>query len=177
MRLPQLKRISALIVLFTAYSYLSFSQSPAQTPSNAEGQSMTPLERHIHSVCQKVQDGHKTTDKLTKEDLADLPVGIARQIGNSVYVVAIDSAYWDGKGWFFTAYASIKLPGSSRPIAFRASKVGFNKGGLTFSETKMVLAAPQYIALSDQLALELPSDGSNYLEFDCKGFKCLYYSR
>lgn len=171
MRLPQLRRMFALIILFTAYSYLLLSQSPAQTPSNAEGQSMTPLERHIHSVCQKVQDGHKTTDKLTKEDLADLPVGIARQIGNSVYVVAIDSAYWDGKGWFFTAYASIKLPGSSRPIAFRASKVGFNKGGLTFSETKMVLAAPQYIALSDQLALELPSDGSNYLEFDCKGFK------
>jgi hypothetical protein len=160
-----------LLSLVLVYSSISFSsaQAPGETP--AAGQSMTPLERHIHSVCKKVQDENKTTDKLTKEDLADLPVGIARQIGNNVYVVAIDSAYWDGKGWFFTAYASIKLPGSSRPIAFRASKVGFNKGGLTFSETKMVLAAPQYIAISDQLALELPSDGSNYLEFDCKGFK------
>jgi hypothetical protein len=153
---------------------ITYSASYAQLAGNQQGDSgvsMTPLERHIHSVCNKVQEENKTTDNLTEGDLADLPVGIARQIGNGVYVIAIDSAYWDGTGWYFTAYASIQLPGSSRPIAFRANKVGFNKGGLTFSETKMVLVSPQYISISDQLALELPADDSNYLEFDCKGFK------
>jgi hypothetical protein len=140
-------------------------------PIPNQGSSMTPLEKHIHSVCQQVQDENKTTDKLTEGDLADLPVGIARQIGNSVYVVAIDSAYWNGKGWYFTVYASIKLPGSSQPIAFRGSNIGFNKGGLTLSETKLYLASPQYIAISDDVVLRLPSDGSNYLDFDCSGFK------
>lgn len=163
-----LKRTLAVILFWTnCQASLVF----AQASERGQAQSMTPLEKHIHSVCKQVKDDNKTTDKLTGEDLADLPVGIARQIGNGVYVIAIDSAYWDGRGWYFTAYASIQLPGSSNPIAFRASKVGFNKGGLTFTETKMELASPQYISITDQLALELPADGGTYLEFDCNGFK------
>lgn len=133
---------------------------------------MTPLEKHIHSVCDQVVAENKTTDKLSENDLADLPIGVVKQIGNSVYVIAIDSAYWDGRGWFFSAYASVKFPGASRPIAFRAQKVGFNKGGLaSLSETKLVLAAPQWITLSDDVVLELPADGRNFVEFDCEGFK------
>jgi hypothetical protein len=150
-------------------SSIAFSQGD---PIENAGKPMSPLEKHIHQTCKDVVDNNKTTDNFTEEDLADLPIGIARQIGNGIYVIAIDSAYWDGKGWFFSAYASITFPGTTKPIAFRARNVGFNKSGLaSLSATQLVLAAPIWIQINDNLVLELPADGRNFVEFDCQGFK------
>jgi len=152
----------------------SFSFSQNASPVENSGIAMTPLEKYIHAVTQKVVEDHKTTDKLSEKDLADLPIGIVRQIGNNQYVIAIDSAYWNGTGWYFSAYASIKFPGSSRPIAFAAKDVGFNKSGLaSLSKTKLVLAALQRITLSDGIILELPADGTNSIVFDCNGFQSI----
>jgi hypothetical protein len=162
------QRLALSLVAFLIVT-TCFSQND---PIENAGKPMTPLEKHINEVCKGVVDNNRTTDKLGEEDMANLPIGIARQIGNGVYVVAIDSAYWNGRGWFFTAYASVTLPGTTKPIAFRATNVGFNKGGLSsLSATKLVLAAPQAIKISDDLVLELPADGRNFIEFDCDGFK------
>ena len=148
--------------------------SQGNDPVENAGRALTPLEKYIHELGQQVVDQHKTTDKLSQNDLADLPLGIARQIGNYQYVIAIDSAYWNGAGWFFSAYASIKFPGASRPLAFRAEKVGFNKTGLaSLTKTKLILAAPQWITLSDDIVMELPADGSNSIVFDCNGFQSI----
>lgn len=150
-------------------STLSFSQG---SPAENAGRPMSPLERHIHETCKEVVDKNKTTNNLTEEQLADLPIGIARQIGNAVYVIAIDSAYWDGRGWFFSAYASIRIPGTDRQIAFRARNVGFNKNGLaSLSVTQLALVTDQYIDMGDGLTLHIPADGRNFVEFDCQGFK------
>ena len=96
-----LKKISVSKIVCFVWLYfacllpiVSFSQG--SDPIENAGRPMTPLEKHIHAVSQQVVDGHKTTDKLSEKDLADLPIGIVRQIGNKQYVIAIDSAYWDG---------------------------------------------------------------------------------
>lgn len=165
--IPRLIPVLTLVACFI--HTVSFSQND---PIVNAGKPMSPLERHIHQTCKDVVDKNKTTDNFTEEDLADLPIGIARQIGNGIYVIAIDSAYWDGKGWFFSAYASITIPGTTRSIAFRARNVEFNKNGLaSLSETKLALASPQWININDNTVLELPADGSNFVEFDCSGFK------
>lgn len=161
-----------LIASLLAFCFISTTGFSQNDPIVNAGKPMSPLERHIHQTCKEVVDNNKTTDNFTEEDLADLPIGIARQVGNYIYVIAIDSAYWNGKGWFFTAYASITFPGSSRPIAFRAQNVGFNKNGLaSLSATQLTLVADQYIPLGDDLVLQLPADGRNFVEFDCSGFK------
>src|SRR5688572_22225896 len=156
-----------LSVVIFLLCHTTLHAQPGNPIENA-GNPMSALEKHIHEVCNHVTENNKTTDKLTQEDLADLPIGIVKQIGNGVYVIAIDSAYWNGKGWFFSAYASIKFPGSSKPIAFRASHVQFNKGGIaSLSETTLMLASPQWIAISDDIVLELSANGRNFIEFDC----------
>jgi hypothetical protein len=166
--------VVALYLITFLLPQTGVSQSAAQSadPVVNAGKPMTALEKHIHDVCNHVVQNNKTTDKLSESDLADLPIGIVKQIGNGTYVIAVDSAFWDGKGWFFSAYASIQFPGASHPIAFRAEKVGFNKGGLaSLDQTKLVLATAQWINISDDVVLELPADGKNYVNFDCDGFK------
>lgn len=167
--MPQITRTFLLTAITFIFARLAFSQT---NPIENAGKPMSPLEKHIHQVCKDVVDNNKTTDHLTEQDLADLPIGIARQIGNGIYVIAIDSAYWNGKGWYFSAYASITFPGTTKPVAFRARDIEFNKGGLaSLSATQLVLASPQYITISDDVVLELPADGGNFIEFDCNGFK------
>ncbi|MBC8111637.1 MAG: hypothetical protein H7Y04_11300 [Verrucomicrobia bacterium] len=111
--------------------------------------------------------------QLTEGALADLPVGIAREYGGTTYVIAIDSAYSDEKNWYLSAYAAIKLPGAATPIAFGARKIVFSRGGLTASNsTKLMLMANQTVAIGET-DLFLPGDGSNFIEFDCNGYKSI----
>lgn len=150
--------------------------SPSWVLAQAEDEvprQLSAFEIYIHAKCKEVEENGKTTDRLKKKDLADLPVGIAREVGNTQFIIAIDSAYRaDRGGWFFSAYASILFPGSSEPIAFAAKDIGFNKGGLTSSSNmKLWLVSRKKIPINDNLYLELPADGHNFIEFDCDGFK------
>jgi hypothetical protein len=166
--MPTLQKLTALIILCLSFI---FTQSYAQnTPGYKQ---VSAFENSINALCKDVLENGKTTDRLTEKDFADLPVGIARQIGNGTYVIAIDSAYRADKGgWFFSAYASIKFPGTTKPIAFAAKNIGFTKGGLTSTtQIKLLLASPQEIPLNESVSLVLPADGHNFIEFDCSGFK------
>lgn len=142
-------------------------------PGSIEGRSTSPHELRIEALLKKVQEEGRTVDRLTEDELADLPVGIARKIGETTYVIAIDSAYSDERGWFLSAYASLTLPGATAPVAFATRNISFNQGGLSASgQTRLVLVSPQTVPLGD-LALVLPADGRNYVEFDCNGFKAV----
>ena len=137
------------------------------------GPNTNPLVLAIEAKIQQIEQEGRTVDRLTENDLADLPVGIARRIGETTYLIAIDSAYSDERGWFLSAYASVTLPGSSSPIAFAGRNIAFNKGGLSASsQTRLGLASPQTIGVGE-MDLVLPADGHNYLEFDCNGFKAV----
>ena len=135
---------------------------------------LTPFEIKIHSLCKEVAENGRTTDKLSANDFADLPLGIARQSGGSTYIIAIDSAYSEERGWFFSAYASIKLPGTKQPIAFAAKNIAFNAGGLaSSSQIKLLLVSTIKIEINDKISMLLPGDGRNFIEWDCNGFKSI----
>jgi hypothetical protein len=132
------------------------------------------FENYIHAKCKEVAENGNTTENLTESNLqADLPIGIARQVGNSAFIIAIDSAFRaDRGGWFFSAYASITFPGTTKPLAFAAKNVAFNNGGLTTSSNvRLVLVSAKEIPVNENLSIELPGDGRNFIEFDCQGFK------
>jgi hypothetical protein len=135
---------------------------------------LTPLEIKIHSLCKDVAENGKTTDKLSANDFADLPLGIARKSGSATYVIAIDSAYSEERGWFFSAYASIQLPGTKQPLAFAAKNIAFNPGGLaSSSQVKLLLASTIKIDINEKVSMVLPGNGGNYIEWDCNGFHAI----
>ncbi len=162
-----------LLTLLASMLAAPITLAQNQPTTAIAGRSSNPAVLRIEALQKKIQDEGRTVDKLTESDLADLPVGIARNIGGTVYIIAIDSAYSDERGWFLSAYASVTLPGSTSPIAFAARNIAFSKGGLNASsQTRLVLVSPQTIPLRD-MDLVLPADGHNYLEFDCNGFKAV----
>lgn len=121
--------------------------------------------------CNDALENARIVASLTESDLSVLPVVL---INNPAVIIAIDSAYSDERGWFFSAYASVMLPGSSQPVAFAARNMAFNSAGLSSStSSKLVLVTTTPIRLNDQIRLELPADGHNYIEFNCDGFKAI----
>lgn len=135
---------------------------------------VSPLENRIHGICKDITENGKTVDQLTEGDLADLPLGIARETPSGTFVVALDSAYSTEHGWFLSAYASVTLPNTSTPIAFAARNIAFGKGGLSAStQVRLMLVTTQPIIVNENLRLELPADGHNFIEFDCNGFKSI----
>ena len=111
---------------------------------------------------------------MTEDDLSELPVGIAREVGGSTIIIAIDSAKRTRQGWFFSACASIKFPGSTTPLAFRVRNVAFNPNGLArTSQIRLLLASNHRFAVGEKLSIRLPADGRNYIEFDCGGFRTI----
>ncbi len=147
-----------------------------EQPTAVSGRSVSGLQSQIEAKVQYIQENNRTTTQLTEADLADLPIGIAREYNGTQYIVAIDSAVLDPRTrtWFVTAYASLKLPGTTTPIAFAGRHIAINEGGImASSETRLALVSTHYISVNESVDLLLPGDGRNYLTFDCSGFKAV----
>lgn len=165
-----LKTFVYCLILATTPFVVS-AQEAHQTDPNA-----TATSEYINALCKDLIEKGKTTDKLTEKDLTDLPIGIARQIGGLTYIIAVDSARWTEHGWFFSAYTSITFPGTTTPLAFRASNIAFNESGLAgSSQVKLLLATTRQIAMNKNMAIRFPADGHNYVEFNCDGFKAVNF--
>jgi hypothetical protein len=148
------------------------TQTLAQTGNPVGSREVSPLQNLIESRLNFITENQRFVSQLTAADLIDLPVGIARKIGDKTVVIAIDSAYFDRGNWHFSAYTSIPMPGTGRNIAFMGKGFMLNKGGvLLSSDTRLILASPIVIPLSDFTTLTLPADGRNFIKFDCNGFK------
>ena len=133
----------------------------------------TKEEQKALAIIEEVKNNN-TVDKLTPLDLAALPIGIVRTINEKTYIIAIDSAYADERGWFLTAYAAIEFLGSGKQLIFAGRGITFDQGGIAVtSSTKLALISRQKIEINDNLSVELPGDGSNYLEFNCNGFQAV----
>lgn len=165
------KQFSALARVLTVFLSISTLFAHAQTDYKL----VSGFENAVNSKCKVVQENCKITSKLDESDLFELPLGISPQGCNGTTIIVIDSAYRTEKGGqFFSAYASVVIPGTSKPIAFAAKNIGFGKGGLkSSSQIKLVLVSTQSIKINDNVTLELPADGHNYVEFDCDGFKAI----
>ena len=169
--MPSLHKSGSLLVAFLLFTILN-----AYSQNVTEPKTVSAFENSIHALCKSVSENCKLTQSLTENDMADLPLGIAPQgCGGGTTIIVVDSAYRAEKGgWFFSVYASVVFPGTTNPIAFAAKNIGFNKGGLTSStQIKLVLVSTQKIKISENLILELPADGRNFVEFDCSGFKAI----
>ena len=49
-------------------------------------------------------------NNFNPEDSASLPIGIVKEIGNTIYIICIDSARFTPQGAFFSVYMAMDFP-------------------------------------------------------------------
>lgn len=128
----------------------------------------------IISFCESVENDGRLIGYVNPDSLPSLPVGIHKNFGGVGVTIAIDSARFQTNGAFFDAYLALKIPGFRNKIAFRAVNIQFNpKGVIGGAQSRLKLVSEQVIDLGQNITLKLPGDGSNYVEWDCNGFKAV----
>ncbi len=133
---------------------------------------ISPLYMETMGTVSKVESTNNLVGNFHPDSVATLPFGILKEIGVARYVIAIDSAYFAPGKSIFNAYMALDFPGSTQKIAFAAKNVAFNpKGVIPGNNTRLALVSRHRIHIGPNITLVLPDDGSNYVEWDCNGFK------
>lgn len=128
----------------------------------------------VFEICDQVISLNNIVDNFIDDTTATLPVGIRKEIGGTIYIIAIDSAEFTPEGAYFNAYMAMQFPGADERIAFAAKHIKFNpKGVLGGEQAKLALVSEHYINMGPNNILHLPDDASNYVEWDCNGFKAV----
>ncbi|MBL7918587.1 MAG: hypothetical protein JNM96_09320 [Bacteroidia bacterium] len=116
------------------------------------------------------------TSNLLVDSSASLPIGIYKTIGNTSYIIAIDSAKFLPNEARLSAFMAIGLPGMPDSLAFAAKNIGFNPSGVlseTMANSRLVLVSKHVIRMGPKVNLVLENDGSNYIEWNCNGFQSI----
>lgn len=128
----------------------------------------------VISIVNEVESKNNFIDWLIPDSTASLPFGIIKKVGEARYVVAIDSLLFEKEGAHFSAFAAIDFPGTTKKIAFRASKIKFNPSGVVSGEqAKLYLVGEQYIKVNSAVTLHLFAKNKNWVEWNCGGFKAI----
>ncbi len=152
-----------LILLFFVLkvSFLAFSQRFSASSD-------------IIAFCESVESENRLVGELNVDSLPSLPIGIHKNIAGVDYTIAVDSARFLTNGAYFDAYMALGIPGLENKIAFRATNIQFNpKGVIGGGNSKLYLAEDQRIRFGPNISMLFPGDGSNYVEWDCNGFKAV----
>jgi len=156
------------LVAATLFSCFIFTCSTAQDTLQAQ----TPLYYETRATIDKVESTNNYAGNFNPDSVATLPFGIVKEIGITKYVIAIDSAYFAPGKSIFNAYMALEFPGSTDKIAFAAKNIAFNpKGVVPGNNTRLALVSEHRISIGPNISLVLVPDGSNYVEWDCNGFK------
>ena len=169
MNKSSLHRFGNFQFLSTITFVILFLLSVTSFAQESDGQGLADKIRAWHD---EILERGKTTDKLTREDLASLPIGLIKEVGGISYMIIIDDAKFTPQGAFFNAYLTLDFKMSGHRLTFVGRNIGFHPGGIGSStSSKLELASDENIAISEDVNLLLKADGRNYVEFDCNGFK------
>lgn len=144
--------------------------SLSQTAPDTSGQSDPDINQCI-SVVNEVETKGNIVGNLTLDSLGTLPLGIAKKIGATEYIIAIDSAVFMPNKAMFSAYAAIDFPGSKDKVAFRARNIEFNpKGIIGGNNANLYLVSNHRIKIGPKVTLVLKANDNNYVAWNCHGF-------
>jgi hypothetical protein len=140
-----------------------------------KSQNDAPMRIYTQNLAEKVSDPSMQVGNIDPNSLANLPIGLAKEVGGHKYIIAIDSAYFYTNGAYFNAYTAFDFPGTDEKLAFCAKNIKFNpKGVVGGSQSKLVLVSQHTINIGPHTKLILPNDGNNYVEWDCNGFQSIH---
>lgn len=131
-----------------------------------------PSANQVFAVCDRVITENRIAGNFPADSSASLPIGISKTIAGTQYVIAIDSARFFPDKALCSAFMALELPGSMDRIAFAAKNININpKGVMSSGNSRLLLVSEHQIRISQAVTLILKNDGSNYVEWDCNGFK------
>lgn len=133
------------------------------------------LINHCVSIVNDVETKGNIIGQLDPDSLVQLPLGIAKNVGSSQVIIAIDSASFYYNKATFNAYAAIDFPGSADKIAFRAQNVEFNPKGIIGGDlARLVLVSNHRIRINPNVTLVLKAYDGNYIMWNCNGFEKIH---
>lgn len=155
-----------ILFLVTLFSFLGVFRCFAQDEP-------TEIENKIVAMNERIQnDPRLQVGSINPDSLPSLPIGIVKNIGGTIYIIAIDHAVFKTNGAEFSAYMALDFPGSDRKLAFAGENIKFNPSGVLAGEgAKLSLVSDVTLHLGPKVDLFLRGDGSSYVEFDCNGYK------
>ncbi|MCB0479482.1 MAG: hypothetical protein KDC84_15040 [Crocinitomicaceae bacterium] len=128
----------------------------------------------IISFCEQIDQDMRYVGELNLDSVPSLPIGIHKNFGEFGVTIAIDSANFHTNGAFFDAYMALEIPGMRNKLAFRATNIQFNpKGVIGGALSRLMLVSEHTIEMGPNINLVVPGDGTNYVEWDCNGFKAV----
>ena len=170
-----------LLFIFTLlFSQLIFSQETINegqsavlnNPNNNVGPDQSERLRAI-SIVNDVEENKKFISKLNSVDsMLILPKGISKKIGAVRYTIAIDSMKFKPNGAYLSAYAAVKFPGTTNPIAFGGKNLKFNPEGVIGGEqAKLMLLTDHTITINPNVKMVLlGAENANWVSWNCGGF-------
>jgi hypothetical protein len=169
------KQLYSLFLLCT----LAFN-AIAQTntnPSDTGEQIPTAKELQILGKIDKLTLANKYIESLSLDDLHNLPVALKKTIGNTTYVIGIDSVNFYQGSAYFNAFIAVKLPNTVKHICFEARQIRFNPAGVIGGgQSKLVLVAAPVIKINKNVELELNDNGGNFVSWNCSGFQSVSFN-
>ncbi|TND07862.1 MAG: hypothetical protein FD123_2852 [Bacteroidetes bacterium] len=154
--------------LFVLLALVSVSVRAQTVPDSTSD----PLINYVISLSEQVEREQRFTDFFSPDSISSLPVGIAKEIGGTRYIIAIDSAFFTPAGAFFNAYMALQFPNSDKKIAFAAKHVRFNPRGVTGGNlARLMLVSEHSLDIGPHVKLKLKPDGQNFIDWDCSGFQ------
>ncbi|MGE0568648.1 MAG: hypothetical protein AB7O73_11920 [Bacteroidia bacterium] len=132
---------------------------------------------NIISIVNQVEEAQNFIDQIDPDEVTKLPYGLRKQIGTTRYVIAIDSIKYKSNGAYFSAFAALDFPGTTKKLAFRASNIKFNPAGVIGGEqARLYLASEHLIKINKVVSLYLPKNVQNYIVWNCNGFEAINLS-
>lgn len=166
--IPWLQRLLLFVILYL-YCPSMAQAGPAADTANPVTNTVTS---YVEGLFKEIQDSGHYVNALGTQDIGKLPVGIVREINGKVYVIAIDSARLTPQGAYFNAYFRFTFPGTKSELIFGGKNIAFTPGGMgAAASTKLVLLNNKTVPVNEHVEIVFPGDGSNYIEWDCNGFK------
>ncbi|MEX1191468.1 MAG: hypothetical protein WEA99_05800 [Brumimicrobium sp.] len=158
------------IILLSLFSVFSNGQSSDTTAINQEIENLINKAITLDSTIRN--NPSMQTLSFNPQDSTSLPVGIVKEIGQTKYIICIDSAYFTPQGAFFSVYMALDFPDSEQKIAFAAKDVQFNPKGVVASNgARLNLVSQVNINLGPKFGLLFKNNGKNFIEWDCNGYK------
>ncbi len=162
---------STLFVFLVVISIATKAQNTAPDTSSQSD----PLINHCISVVNDVETKGNIIGQLNLDSLGQLPIGLAKDVGSSQVIIAIDSASFFPNKASFNAYAAIDFPGSADKIAFRAQNIEFNPKGIVGGDlARLVLVSNHRIRINPNVSLVLKAYDNNYVKWNCNGFEKIH---
>jgi len=160
-----MQKIISILILLVICSQTAYSQEDSASAQN--------LYNRIISLDDEVRNNPgQQVNNFNPNDSASLPIGIVKKIGNTVYIICVDSARFTPQGAFFSVYMALDMPDSDQPVAFAAKNVQFNPQGVIVSNgARLQLVSKQVVNLGPKVKIEFKDDGNNFIEWDCNGYK------